>query len=66
MVAQAGRYYSDPLMVTRGVTPVYSLSPKIFNIVVDEFILHWDTVVMGGAAVPEGFERSVKTLSNLF
>ena len=49
MVAMAGRYYGTTFQGARGVTQVDSLSPTIFNLVVDAVVQHWVTVVVEGA-----------------
>ena len=66
MMAWAGRYYGDPLMVTREVIQGDPLYPTIFNMVIYAVVLYWSAVVAGEAAGPEGFGREVYTLSTLF
>ena len=46
MVPKAGRYFGSPFKGYRGVTQDNSLSPMIFNVVVDSVVRHWMTVVM--------------------
>ena len=45
MVAQEGRYYREPLCGEQGFTQGYSLSPTIFNVVVDAVVHHWESLV---------------------
>ena len=40
MVYMAGRYYGTPFKGSKGVTQGDSLSPNIFNMVVNELIQH--------------------------
>ena len=49
MVARAGGYYGTAFQGTRGVTQGDTLSPTIFNVVVDAAVRHWVTVVVAGA-----------------
>ena len=51
MVARAVRYLVLPFKGYRVVTQRYTLSPTLFNVVVDAFIRHWVTVV---SATEEG------------
>ena len=44
MVAWAGGYYGTGFKGARGVTQGDPLSPTIFNVVVDEVVLHWVTM----------------------
>ena len=46
MVARAGGYYGTAFRGERGVTQGYSLSPTIFNVVVDAVVRHWVTGVI--------------------
>jgi hypothetical protein len=42
---QSGYYYSEPFKVGHGVIQGDVISPTIFNIIVDVFLHHWDSVV---------------------
>ena len=46
MVAWAGGYYGELFPVERGVTQRDTLSPTIFNVVVDMMVRHWESLVM--------------------
>ena len=48
MVACTGGYYRDAFKVFLGMTQVDSLSPTIFNVVVDAVVLHWVLLVDEG------------------
>ena len=50
MVAWAGWYYRAAFTGARGVTQGESLSPIIFNVVVDTVARNWVTVMLEGAA----------------
>ena len=65
-MARAGCYYGAPFKGSREVMQVSPLSPTIFNIVVDTAIQHWEMVVVGEDAGPEGFWRAVQNLFALF
>ena len=54
MVAKAGSYFGRPFMGYQRVTQGDSLSPNIFNVVVDAIIRHWVTVVTPNEAVTGG------------
>ena len=45
MVTRAGGYHREPLHGERGVTQGEPLSPTIFNVVVDEVVRYWDSLV---------------------
>ena len=49
MVARAGDYYRTAFQGAHGVTQGDPLSPTIFNVVVDEVVRNWVTVVIAGA-----------------
>ena len=49
MVASADGYYGTAFQGARGVTQGDTLSPAIFNVVVDVVVRHWATVVISGA-----------------
>ena len=66
MVSRAGRYYGNPSAGSRGVTQSELISLTILNMVVDVVIRHWEMVVAGEDAVPEGFCREVQKLASLF
>ena len=66
MVSRAGHYYGAPFAGSRGVTQSELISPTILNMVVDVVIRHWEMVVAGEDAVPEGFCREVQKLASLF
>ena len=40
-----------------GVTQGDLMSPTIFNVVVDAVVRHWDSLVVEGEEVPEGWGR---------
>ena len=46
MMAQAGGYYGEPLCGEQGATQGYTLSPTIFNVVVDAVVCHWGSLVV--------------------
>ena len=46
MVAGARGYYGEAFKGARGVTQGDPLSPNIFNVVVDEVVRHWVTMVL--------------------
>ena len=45
MVVQTGNYYGSLFHGERGVTQGYSLSPTIFNVMVDAVVRHWESLV---------------------
>ena len=49
MVARAGGYYGAAFKGARGVTQGDPLSPTIFNMVVDDVVRQWVTVMAEGA-----------------
>ena len=49
MVAREGGYYGAAFKGDRGVTQGDPISPTIFNVVVDEVVRHWVTVMVEGA-----------------
>ena len=49
MVAGAGSYYRAAFKVDRGVTQGDSISPTIFNVVVDAVVRQWVSVMEEGA-----------------
>ena len=49
MVARAGGYYGEAFKVARGVTQGETLSPTLFNVVVDVVVRHWVTLAMDKA-----------------
>ena len=57
MLDRVGGYYGVVFKSLRGVTQVESLSPTIFNVVVDAVVHHWVSLVEGGAGVQEGWGR---------
>ena len=48
MVARAGGYYRIVFQGARGVTKGDTLSPTIFNVVVDAVVCNWVEVVIAG------------------
>ena len=46
MVARAGGYYGAAFKGDRGVTQGDTLSPTIFNVVVDVVMRHWVTLMV--------------------
>ena len=46
MVYQEGRYCDNLFMVHQGITQGYHLTFTIFNVVVDEVICQWVTLVV--------------------
>ena len=40
-----GGYYEETLRVERGITQGDQLLPTIFNVVVDEVVCHWESLV---------------------
>ena len=49
IVAREGGYYGEVFKEAGGVTKGDPLSPTIFNVVVDELVCHWVTLVMAEA-----------------
>ena len=49
MVARVGGYYRAAFKEACGLTQGDSLSPTIFNVVVDAMVRHWGTVMVEGA-----------------
>ena len=49
MVSRTGSYYGEAFMGAREVTQVDTLSPTIFNVVVDLVVRHWLAVMVEGA-----------------
>ena len=54
MVACVGRYYGEIFQGFWGVTQGGSLSPTIFNFVIDVVGYHWGSLVVEGEEVPGG------------
>ena len=48
MVDRVVHYYGTPSKVPQGFTQGGTLSPTIFNMVVDADIFHWVTLAEGG------------------
>ena len=48
MVDHAGGYYVEHICRERGVTQGDTISPTVFNVVVDAVVLHWEYLVMEG------------------
>ena len=48
MVARAGGYYGTVFQRARGVTQGDTLYPTIFNVMIDEVVHNWVTVVIAG------------------
>ena len=46
MVEQTGGYYRETFHGERGITQGDTLSPTIFNVVVDAVVCHWDSLVL--------------------
>ena len=66
MAARVRSYYGDPCQVYHGVTQGDSLSPQIFNVVVDAIILHYSRLVANNKAVPNGFVHALTDKSPFF
>ena len=66
MVAKAGGYFGRPFKGYQGVTQGYSLSPTIFNVVVDAVICHWVTVVIPTEAGTGGLGLTIIVLAGYF
>ena len=66
IVAISGSYYGTPLKGPMGVMQGNLLSPTTLNMAMDAVICHWETVVAGADAGPEGFGRALHNLSALF
>ena len=49
MVAREGGYYGATFKVSQGVMQGDPFSPNIFNVVVDEVVMHWMTLMVEGA-----------------
>ena len=49
MAARAGGYYGTAFKGARGVTQGNSLSPTVFNVVVDAVVNHWVTLTIDEA-----------------
>ena len=59
MVARAGGYYRAAFKGYQGVTQGDPLSPTILNVVVDEVVRHWVTVMVEGAGIWASVDRRV-------
>ena len=46
MVTREGGYYGAPFRGERGATQGDSLSPTIFNVVVDSMVRHWESLLV--------------------
>ena len=66
MVAWAGGYFVTPFGGRQGVTRGKTLSPIIFNMVVDAVIFHFILVVAEEEAIVEGFGRAVQYMAEYF
>ena len=66
MVTRTGSYYSTLFKGHRGVTKGDTISPTIFNMVVDSVICHWVTLVAGEEAGPDGFGQAFQWMAVLF
>ena len=55
MVAKVGGHYRPVFQIHCGVTQGDSLSPTIFNMVIDAVIRHW-VIVVGGVTWPSGHD----------
>ena len=49
MVARVGRYYRAAFKGDRGVMQGDTLSPTVFNVLVDTVVRHWVSVMVEGA-----------------
>ena len=58
MVARAGGYYGATFHRDRGVTQGDPLLPKIFNVVVDTVVCHWESLLVAEQEEREGREIS--------
>ena len=66
MVTRAGRYGRTPFKGHRGVTQGDTISPTIFNMVVDAVIHYWVTLVAGEESGSYGFGRAVQWMEDFF
>ena len=66
IVEIAGQYYGAPFKGHQGATQGDTLSPTIFNMVVDAVIHHWVTLVEGEDAGTEVFRQVIQWLAVLF
>ena len=66
VVGQVGLYCGTSFKGRRRVTQVDPLSPTIFNIVVEEVILHWFILVAVEYAVPECYGQAFQWMASLF
>ena len=66
MVAKVGGYFGCPFKGYQGVMQGNSLSPTIFNVVVDAVIRHWVTVVMPIEAGMGGLGLTIIDLVSYF
>ena len=66
MVARAGGYFTPTFQGYCGVTQGKPLSRLVFNVVVDDVIRHWVTVVLPTEAVIEGLGETIQELAAFF
>ena len=66
MVARAGGYYGAAFKGAHGVTHGDSLSPTIFNMVVDAVVRHWVAVMVEGAEERGEYGQEGRHQNSLF
>ena len=66
MVDCTGRYYGVALQDFRGVNQGYQLSSTIFNVVMDEVVRNWVSLVAGDVVEPDGMVREVLYCATFF
>ena len=66
MATIAGSYYGESFKGFRGVTQGDSLSPTIFNVVVDMVVRHWVIVMVESAEERSGCRQEGRHQNSLF
>ena len=66
MVTRAGRYYRTAFQGAHGVTQGFTLSPIIFNVVMDAVLRHWVKIVVEGKEEQGELEQEGRNQATLF
>ena len=66
MEVKVSGYYGDPFQGSCGVIHGDPLSPRIFNVVVEEISRHWVGMVLDNKAGHEGFRYDVAEKTAFF